>query len=187
MTSGRHAIFLIKISTNLPLDVHGRLPGGFIVPSLQNASAAVTEALEAVFVLRAGALQVHGAAVEEKHLLFNARVYNAIMLATYAIRRAHTRGVHIDGYTVATYAQNVTFNGLHSIVTTNERAEVLLEFNLWDYRSESANFEVVLEFSKDLSNIKSRSAIRWPGGVALEGDACKFEECVAGIRDIETG
>ena len=66
MTTGRHAIFLIKISTNLPLDVHGRLPGGFIVPSLQNASAALTEALEAVFVLRAGALQVHGAAVEEK-------------------------------------------------------------------------------------------------------------------------
>ena len=57
MTSGHHAIFLIKIASNLPLDVQGMLPGNAIVPTLHNASAALTEALHAVFVLRAGVQQ----------------------------------------------------------------------------------------------------------------------------------
>ena len=108
------------------------------------------------------------------------RVYNAIMLASTAIRRAHAHGAPLDGYTVASYAQNVTFSGLFSAVTTDQRAEVILEFNLWDYRPDSSKYELVLGLSSDLSKTVELGTILWPGGVELAGDECVFEECAAG-------
>ena len=103
------------------------------------------------------------------------------MLATFAIRHAHADGAtEFDGITLAGYARNVTFEGLHGPVATDDKAEVLLEFNLWDYRSEHDAYEIVLQFSEDYRSAEARGTIRWPDGVPLEGDVCEFEDCPEG-------
>ena len=87
-------------------------------------------------------------------------------------------GMGTDGITVASKAQNLTFDGLAGPVSTDDLGQVMVQFSLWDYDAGSGTFVIVAETGQGSDDaLEFGASIDWPAGRVVPPDTCEFTVC----------